>query len=98
MIPTLRLFAGDNIKAYEVKIGTLTLYFSYSTIVAFRKCGRLVVHKNVGSNTTGRHIANIPGSKDVQHLSAEDFDRELSAVTATLTEGDAVPEEEPATV
>jgi hypothetical protein len=48
-----------------VKVGTLTLYFSYETIIAFhsRKDG-LVVSENNWSRTTGKHLNWIQRDKD----------------------------------
>ena len=40
----------------EVVIGTLKLYFSYDTPVAFAKNGRRYVSENVWSRTTGKYL------------------------------------------
>ena len=46
-------------------IGELTLYFSYSTVVAFYTPDtRLVISENVWSSTTGKHLNYIDRDKN----------------------------------
>lgn len=41
---------------HTVQVGSLTLYYSYQTVVAYRFGGRLYMSKNVWSRTTGKHL------------------------------------------
>ena len=45
--------------AHATRIGKLTLYYSYRTIIAFADDGKLVIRKNEWSSTTGRHLNSI---------------------------------------
>jgi hypothetical protein len=61
-----------------VSIGTLGLYFSYETVVAFRDAGEgLVVSENVWSATTGRHLTDIDGGLKKERLDHEQFEDRL---------------------
>lgn len=49
-------------------------YYSYKTLVAYRKNGQgLVVRQNEWGSTTGKHLNWIDGGKKDQRLSADDF-------------------------
>jgi len=56
----------------------ITLYFSYSTLIAFRgfineeKCGLFTV-KNTFSNTTGKHLNFIDGGRKEKRLEYNAF-------------------------
>lgn len=54
-------YSNDNYgSSRAVKIGKLTLYFSYQTVVAFaERGGEFCISENVWSRTTGRHLNNI---------------------------------------
>ncbi len=57
---SLSALDGTNNKCHEVKIGGITLWFSYETIVAYEdEEGNLLVSENYWSNTTGRHLNAI---------------------------------------
>jgi len=62
---------GNN--AICVTIGDLDLYYSYSTIVAFRHGSNFFVCENIWSATTGKHINDIDGRDKAGRLSREDF-------------------------
>jgi hypothetical protein len=47
----------------EVTIGSLDLYYSYETVIAFRDGVGLKVSQNCWSNTTGRHISLLESDK-----------------------------------
>lgn len=67
--------------ANAVKIGKLTLYFSYETIVAFREEGHLeVVCENVWSSTTGKHLNWIDGGDKAGRVPSEEFQAKLHEV------------------
>ncbi len=61
-------YANDNPQARRVFVGPLTVWFSYSTPVAFKADGRpVVVRKNEWAQTTGKHLNAIDGGgKDAQ--------------------------------
>ena len=55
---------ADRANFARVDIGDITVYFSYSTIVAFRTPGSgLVCSENVWSQTTGKHLNFIQPNK-----------------------------------
>ena len=65
--------------AMKVTIGSLTLWFSYETIVAFEEPGRaLRTSENVWGNTTGKHLNHIDGGNKKARLSREEFQRQLA--------------------
>lgn len=59
-------YSGNNYGVHTLCVSMLgvEVYFSYTTIVAFRapSCG-LVVHQNDWSRTTGKHLNFIDGGK-----------------------------------
>ena len=62
-------YRGDVSKSaplHVITIGALQIYFSYSTPVAYRTGGDLVVSNNVWSNTTGRHLNIINPDKSIR--------------------------------
>ena len=74
---------GVHTLAFEV--GELTVYFSYTTPVAFHtpKTG-LVVSENVWSRTTGKHLNWIDGGTKKDRIPHEDFTRQLSEMDLRL--------------
>jgi hypothetical protein len=55
-------------------IGNLTLWFSYTTLVAFKESARgLVVVKNYWGPTTGKHLNWIDGGNKAARVSRETF-------------------------
>ena len=60
-------YASENYGQHtrQLSIGPITLYYSYSTLVAFRApgCG-LVVHQNDWGKTTGKHLNWIDGGRE----------------------------------
>lgn len=70
----------------EVRVGPIDLYFSYSTIVAFRAPGfGMVVSENRWSQTTGRHLNWIDGGNKSERLNGEEFQRQLDLLLDRLT-------------
>ena len=67
-------YASANYGAHTLKvsIGTLTLYFSYETVVAFAVPGGLICSENIWSTTTGRHLNWIEPNHKAR-LSSKDF-------------------------
>lgn len=72
-------------KATTLTIGSLTLYYSYETIVGFRKGNELFVCENRWSTMTGKHIKAIPGSKKTIPYPQEVFQDLLMEATEHLT-------------
>lgn len=72
-------YSSDNYgNSRAVKIGKLTLYFSYDTVIAFSEEGHLTrVCENVWSNTTGKHLNFIDGGNKKDRLPYEIFKKEL---------------------
>jgi len=63
-----------------VQIGSLTLYFSYDTVVAFKDGINLIVSENCWSTTTGRHLNCIDGGRKKDRLPRDKFEAELEKV------------------
>lgn len=75
-------YASGNYGAHTqaVQIGTLTLYFSYNTVIAFKdRFFPLVVSENVWSVTTGKHLNWIDSDKENRVPNSE-FEDKLSEV------------------
>lgn len=69
--------------ALRVDIGALTLYFSYSTVIAFRDSDGLKVRQNDWSTTTGKHLNWIDGGDKKARLTSEQFEEALKAKLAS---------------
>lgn len=79
----LRKVGSRNTPLYAVELGSLTLYFSYETCVAFdTPYGKTVVSKNVWSTTTGRHLNEIDGGRKDERVEHAEFKRRLAEVLA----------------
>ena len=61
-----------------IDVGSVRLFFSYDTIVAFNDVGRNVVCENVWGCTTGKHLNWIDGGDKKARLAAGEFDRQLN--------------------
>ena len=77
-------YSSSNYGAHcmAIKVGSLTLWFSYDTVVAFRspKNG-FCITKNYWGPTTGKHLNWIHPNKDIR-LDGEDFDTRLKEALA----------------
>lgn len=51
---------------YEVKFESLTIWFSYSTPIAFESYGQKFVSENVWGTTTGKHINLVSRDKKIR--------------------------------
>jgi len=72
---------GPRWNAMAVKVGKLTLFFSYETVIGFQEEGKaVVVCENCWGNTTGKHICLIGGQNPKDRLPREQFDKKLEAV------------------
>ena len=67
----------------QVSVGSLDLYFSYQTLVAFNDYQTgLAVHENDWGPTTGKHLNWIDGGRKKSRVSASEFEAKLEAVLA----------------
>lgn len=64
----------------RVTIGSLTLYFSYQTVVAFEDNMGLKVTENLWGPTTGKHLNAIDGGNKAARLPSAKFTEELEKV------------------
>lgn len=77
VMPTLKVLSPN---FTEVTIGDLTLYFSYSTPVAFHFPGSgYVCRENDWGPTTGKHLNTIEPRKEYR-LKSADFERRLDEI------------------
>lgn len=75
-------YASSNYGAHTtaIKIGTLVLFFSYQTVIAFEELGHVRrVSKNYWSTTTGKHLNWLMKNK-AERLDSETFDKELAEI------------------
>ena len=77
---TITLTKGASPNETRVTIGTLTLYFSYETIVAYTHKNITVFCENVWSSTTGKHLNRIPGNREHNTLPYAAFTESLNRV------------------
>lgn len=67
----------------KVNIGTVMVWFSYDTPIAFRASGERVVQENIWSTTTGKHLnAFDGGTKEAKahRVSSAEFNRALEEI------------------
>lgn len=77
----------NNSNNFYFKIGNLTLYVSYKTIIAFYTPHTgLIVCKNVFSNTTGKHLNSLPEHNKNDRLDYNIFQQRLSHVLNNFIE------------
>ena len=80
-LPNIRSYgrySSDNYGAHTLRVNIhgIEVYFSYSTMVAFRSVtGQLVVHENAWGPTTGKHLNWIDGGMHKHRVNAEEFQR-----------------------
>lgn len=67
----------------KVVIGSLTLWFSYKTCVAFDYRGEFFCIENLWSNTTGKFLNELERDKD-KRLPSELFDFKLNQVLGNI--------------
>ena len=75
-------YSSENYGAHsmEVKVGRVTLYFSYQTVIAFRDdVSGLIIRENEWGPTTGKHLNAINPDKK-KRISGAQFEKELSAL------------------
>lgn len=70
-------YPSRNTKQIDVQVGSLTLHFSYETVVAFSSShSGFVISENVWSTTTGRHLNEIHPDKSLR-MSNDAFEQKL---------------------
>ena len=80
-----RNYSSSNPNTIGVDFGPLELYFSYTTIVAFRTPnGVLVISENVWSTTTGKHLNMIDPDKK-KRIPYSLFETQLELLMNQLT-------------
>lgn len=84
---SVKLFEYDSrgTNSTGVSVGGLDLYFSYKTVIAFRKDGALTVRENSWGPTTGHHLSSIDGGTKeakARRLSCEAFEAALAVAVA----------------
>lgn len=71
-------YKSDNYgSSRAVRIGNLTLYFSYKTVIAFCEGYSVTVSENVWSVTTGRHLNWIGAGDKKSRLPRAEFEEAL---------------------
>lgn len=83
-LPTIDLVASNFTIVY---VGDMTLWFSYSTMVAFRKGAVKVVSENQWSKTTGKHLNAIESDKALR-VPYDEFCQKWQL----MTEGKPIPQ------
>ena len=74
-------YSSDNYGSCRaIQIGTLTLYFSYETVIAFQEGFKdLVIRENDWGPTTGKHLNWICKDKSIR-ISGKEFEEKLEEV------------------
>lgn len=76
-------YSSSNYGAHSLRvdIGSLTLYFSYETVIAFYtpQTGE-IVSENCWKQTTGKHLNAIDGGNKKMRLPREQFEAKLNEV------------------
>ena len=65
--------------ALQFVLPHITIWFSYTTPVAFNKNGHKVVSKNAWGSTTGKHLNWIDGGRKSARVPRDEFERQLEA-------------------
>ena len=75
-------YSSSNYGAHSLRvdIGSLTLWFSYKTIVAFQNSSGRKVTQNQWGPTTGKHLNWIDGYSKRERLPPTQFEAELREV------------------
>lgn len=73
-------YSSDNYGAHalRVSVGSLNLYFSYKTCIAFENGRGLKVSENVWGPTTGKHLNWLDSGNKKKRLPRAQFEQELA--------------------
>ena len=77
---SIKLTKGETPNETRLTIGSLTLYFSYETIIAYTHKNITVFCENVWSSTTSKHLNRIPGNREHNTLPYAAFTESLDRV------------------
>ena len=76
----------------KINVGTVMVWFSYDTPIAFKVYGQpRVVRENIWSTTTGKHLNAIDGgtkTAKAERVSSEDFNAALKRLLKWLGLGE----------
>ena len=72
MLPTVYHYANNFVR---VSVGPVTVWFSYTTPIAFTVGGERVVRQNEWSTTTGKHLSQIDGGDKASRVDVATFRR-----------------------
>jgi hypothetical protein len=64
----------------RLDVGSLSLWFSYKTVIAFSDGYGITVSENAWSSTTGKHLNWIDGGNKKGRLPRAKFEEELKKV------------------
>ena len=80
---------GHPAKCGDIRVGDVTFWWSYSTIIAFRVAPSIhpVVMVNYWGPTTGRHMNAIDGGNKATRVNRQEFMRQLEEVTQRMAFG-----------
>ena len=75
-------YKSDNYSGHTIaiRVGTLTAFFSYNTIIAFRDNGHFVVRENDWGPTTGKHLNWLDDGDKSNRTPGEKFNQLLDDV------------------
>ena len=79
-------FSADvrcNGKLTRIDLGSVIVWVSYQTVIAFCVRGKLVISENVWSNTTGRHLNYINADHSIR-IDHKEFVREWETLQEVL--------------
>lgn len=79
-------YSSSNYGAHtlRVDVGSLTLWYSYDTVVAFRGKNGRVVSQNVWGTTTGKHLNWIDGGNKSTRIPYDQFVEQLQSYLKEL--------------
>lgn len=74
----------------RVTIGPVTVWFSYTTPIAFQTLGEPpVVRQNEWGSTTGKHLNRVDGGDKKLRVSGSEFECQLCKLTCVIVPCDA---------
>lgn len=78
-MPKISQYAG--VKSLLLEIGTLSLWFSYQTVIAFKEGNNAIqVRQNDWSMTTGKHLNAIDSGNKKDRIESNTFETHLKAI------------------
>jgi hypothetical protein len=79
-------YSSDNygVNSLRVDVGSLTIWFSYKTPIAFQANGSRIVRQNQWGPTTGKHLNWIDGGDRKGRISSEEFEAKFAEALASV--------------